>query len=1203
MNPTNHSPNAVRSLSTTLRRSWLLAVTSIVMSAAPALATELTGIVVDANGEPAEDVTVWLSTTDMQSLGPIVLSETATGPEGRFRVTIPDRWFDMTRVWRQELSLTAQGRQRGNGAIVVRRELPLPRHRLTIRLEPWTRRRISLRSADDKPLAGVRVRLTGLLAPVIWPSRYSQMAARRMTAIPEGAVRSMGTTDDSGMVEMLLPSLESVATIEAEIEKNVVANWSVYTSSISVPKEWSEKLQVPELRRLPVEVTFNEDAPSDLKLSVTSSPQESYGEWITMRHAIDPNPDGKATVLIQKEAFLSLRNTSDKPTDMRLSHSGFKNSATLEKLSVSFGKGVSVTGRAVSTEGEPAAGIRLIVMSNGILSNTVTNAKGRFGFSAKSSETMLVPGGRSGYRIVKGEQFERDAALVIPKGTDTHDLGDVVFTRLKSLNGVVRNEAGKGVGAATVTAIWRESAVRNPRLIINREESVETRDDGAFTIPDLDPGAEPMLAARRDRAVTDRLQTFRLDTPDEPVSLTITPVAAISVSGRVVDQSGNGIGGLEVTLRNRLKPPIAEAQLPIGADVDGIRLVTDDSGAYATAKRLPPWGDYVALIRTGTRREAISGWKPARSGEALALPAIEDSRTSEITGRILTAAGMPLSDARVVVLTRDGQEEARSDDNGTFSIDRPAGRMPLLIAEAEGFLANGAAIESGQASVDIVLPRMDQLPLKPQGTSKADAPQPPRWTVERKRELAVELADGFGDADPQSKARIDSAIARYVPDRSLEKLDSLPPSNQMLGQMIRASLAIGLAEDRPLEGLRVFNWFPDGPIKLYSLVRFERAAKLKDDDRMQLLARIVQDARGTRQAEHRVAALGMLGERLLDLGQRDSGEALLRETLEDAKELSPAAAFSGYARGSFADELAQVDADEALELIEPLADTSEFNRHVRNIAHELAPIDPDRAIAILDRMRKPEENRRQIASVREMAALRVCYRMVRVAPEKAVKLARSIEHMSLGPYAFSLMAEALLSKEDVNDVDRKRARRLHDEAWQMLADVRRDRDLSQVAYLYPSTIAALLLRQTARLAPKQLPHRIWQTIALRRPIEKSGGYQWSGMGCTCEMALLIAEVDRSRARELARWLPTPASGSSRFASYVQSARSAAALIVELHPDQCEAALEAVTDSGANQRLRLALVKALLRTGDARDRAIRNDMALWFPDDEDHGPVD
>jgi hypothetical protein len=140
--------------------------------------------------------------------------------------------------------------------------------------------------------------------------------------------------------------------------------------------------------------------------------------------------------------------------------------------------------------------------------------------------------------------------------------------------------------------------------------------------------------------------------------------------------------------------------------------------------------------------------------------------------------------------------------------------------------------------------------------------------------------------------------------------------------MIRSSLATGLAEDRPQDGQRLLDAFPDGPMKLHVLIRFQRAAKLDDDDRMQLLDRIVQDARGIREAEHRITVMGLAGERLLDLGRRDSGEALLREFLKDAKQVSPAA-WSGYARNALAEELAQIDADEQVRTVRRLKSEGE----------------------------------------------------------------------------------------------------------------------------------------------------------------------------------------------------------------------------------------------------------------------------------------
>ena len=67
-----------------------------------------------------------------------------------------------------------------------------------------------------------------------------------------------------------------------------------------------------------------------------------------------------------------------------------------------------------------------------------------------------------------------------------------------------------------------------------------------------------------------------------------------------------------------------------------------------------------------------------------------------------------------------------------------------------------------------------------------------------------------------------------------------------------------------------------------TLLQYSLRSALADAEQLQLLARLVQDARGMKEAQFRVISLGMAAERLLDLGQRESGEALLRETHGDA---------------------------------------------------------------------------------------------------------------------------------------------------------------------------------------------------------------------------------------------------------------------------------------------------------------------------------
>jgi hypothetical protein len=582
------------------------------------------------------------------------------------------------------------------------------------------------------------------------------------------------------------------------------------------------------------------------------------------------------------------------------------------------------------------------------------------------------------------------------------------------------------------------------------------------------------------------------------------------------------------------------------------------------------------------------------------FPDIVASSRSEITGRVAATVGTPIGGADVVLLTSDGQSRARTDENGGFTIAGLSGRGPLLIASADGFLPDGAELAEGPESITLTLLREADLARLEQGAAVALRPAP-QLSVDERRELAIRLTQSFPPKNQQMRAQVYSALARIAPEHVRGMLGDLP-ANQMDGVMVRRSLALTLAKDRPAEGLELLEQLPDALMKLMSMMNFESAAKLDHDERMQLLARIVQEARGLRSADHRIVSMGLIGERLLDLGERERGEALLREWQPSAEQLAPAA-FSGYIRGAFAEELAQVDADAALTLIEPLTDASEFNRHVTNIAHELAAIDPERAGALLDRMRPPPAQQQPIASHRDMAALRVCYRMVRVDADRAIALGDSLESDVMRVYCRGLMAESLLKQEDGGAASRALAGRLVDDAWRMLSELGKTRDQADVAYLFPSTMAGLLLPLTAELHPEQLPGRVWQAIALRRPMERSGPYQYAGQNGACELALLLAEVDAAAARRIAQWTPSPAGGEAAFAQYVQYSRSAPELIAVLAPEEIDAALDAVQDPPARERLALQLIAALSRSGEARQRAIRNDLALWFPDDEDIGPQD
>jgi hypothetical protein len=113
---------------------------------------------------------------------------------------------------------------------------------------------------------------------------------------------------------------------------------------------------------------------------------------------------------------------------------------------------------------------------------------------------------------------------------------------------------------------------------------------------------------------------------------------------------------------------------------------------------------------------------------------------------------------------------------------------------------------------------------------------------------------------------------------------------------------------------------------------------------------------------HRVVSVGRIAERWLDLGETERATKLLREFRPVAQEL-PTKGWAGYARGAFAEELAQIDAAAALGLIAGLEVGPEPDCHRLNIAQELASRDPAEVERVLDSLKNPESLGRNLSRI------------------------------------------------------------------------------------------------------------------------------------------------------------------------------------------------------------------------------------------------
>src|SRR5262249_47853085 len=161
-----------------------------------------------------------------------------------------------------------------------------------------------------------------------------------------------------------------------------------------------------------------------------------------------------------------------------------------------------------------------------------------------------------------------------------------------------------------------------------------------------------------------------------------------------------------------------------------------------------------------------------------------------------------------------------------------------------------------------------------------------------------------------------------------------------------------------------------------------------------------------------LAYLAPVVKRLRDVGETGRADKLLRDNVGTAKEL-PAVEWAGYARAVFATELAVIDLPAPLALVKDLKDPLEYARHHGNIAHKLAGIKPaeaERVLALLGKPGRVVEGRGgppAVSLAPDEYAVRVCYRMAPVDPERARRLADRITDPCHKARAYGVMAQAL----------------------------------------------------------------------------------------------------------------------------------------------------------------------------------------------------
>jgi hypothetical protein len=881
--------------------------------------------------------------------------------------------------------------------------------------------------------------------------------------------------------------------------------------------------------------------------------------------------------------------------------------------------GQELTGVVVDAQGQPAAGVAVYLSSldrvdgeHLTLGRTTSDGKGQFRLAIPAAGRKGVgisfptvwadrPGTSLGIALLRtaaarvegGPQARADAPIKLTLGSS-----EPVSVR-------VLDPQGQPIDGARVSPVYVEREEKGllsfgavyhlpiPAEIAGRL-AVTTDAHGIAKVADLPSGG---------------LRYARVETPRFGTQTVLlqgrSHVARLGAVGRLVGQvkgdNPAAAQGLRMRVETHPSPP-SPGKPYVYAPDGAAEAIIDASGRF----EVPALAAGMLSVSLQTRDN-----KPTRD-----IPvqerAIEPGKTTElivplpglthehaIEGRVVDRQGKPVAGA-VVFQSGDGPTRTRaaSHDDGRFRLDGfNVGGSAFLFVKKRGFRFHGQGIGETPGPVTLTLTRTDEKPAVVLHTRPAPLPH--------KEELALahRVLDAYADkvlkgGDLSDKVQTLEALARVEPERVLQEAEKGKFPDPLYNEMFRQRVIEGMVHDDPDAAAEVAEASGDPMVRAMAYVAIADAIAATPENRARRLAWLDQallHARGIKEGDKRPFCLGQVAERWLDLGETDKATKLLREEEKLAREL-PNAAFAGYARASFAEELAQIDLDAALALTKDLSDPREYDRHHGNIAHELAGKDPAAAERVLAMVRDQRQ--------RDSMAIRVCYRMAPVDLARARRIAGSIQHTLMKPYALGMMAQALAVSVKTRPVAAELLAAAFDE---MASSVEAGKDEFNNMESGAVTASSLLPVAEA-IDPTLVSEYLWRSISFRRPTpgpESQPNQSWFLDAAAAALAMRVARYDPETARALVDPI------AHRLASKPNTAVSWAdqEVIVAMgliSPQKAVALLEQFPDAPPKSALdqiktrsRLALAVMLARSGERRWKYLQwHYFHNWVPDIED-----
>ena len=380
-------------------------------------------------------------------------------------------------------------------------------------------------------------------------------------------------------------------------------------------------------------------------------------------------------------------------------------------------------------------------------------------------------------------------------------------------------------------------------------------------------------------------------------------------------------------------------------------------------------------------------------------------RIAAFDGIVRDRAAKPVKGA-TVFQSGDGPMRTRTttDSEGRFRLPGVIAGKAILFVRKDGFRFHGQPVDTQAGPVDLVLTRVEEVPLSVLKTRSGAVPHAEEMSVAR-RLLAPYLEKVVAKGTDGQKVQALRVAAEVDPAHALELLDTQSQGKpQVAVDMLRSLVAVAFAAQSPDDAESIAESIKDAGSISWCLTDLAgRLPASAHDRKAKLLGEAQLHARSVKQPGERIRLIARVAERWLDLGARERATALLNEGRSLAKEVpSPA-----YELAMFAESLARIDLPAALELVEKsktLARRGDrtnrvfiYDRAYGEIAYRIASTDPAGAERLLGLIVAPFR--------RDGYVVAACAKMAALDQPRARRLAESIDDPVIRPMPWARWRE------------------------------------------------------------------------------------------------------------------------------------------------------------------------------------------------------